>query len=86
MSKANYLAEQNGAEEVGFVDLLTGRQNHFHLLMVEHGAGMVEVHSTQLLYTREIIEKLRKKFKKKNCMLLILFYNGELYMRVLRDD
>ena len=33
-----YLAVQDGAEEVGLVDLLTGRQNHFQLVKVAHSA------------------------------------------------
>lgn len=55
MQNAKYLAVQNGAEEVCFVDLLTGGQNHFHLVVVDQSAGMVEVYSTQVLHTREII-------------------------------
>ena len=51
---------QNGAEEAGFVDLLTGGQNHFHLVVAAHGARMVEVHSTQLLYTRGVITEINK--------------------------
>lgn len=45
MSRAKYLAVQNGAEEAGFVDLFTGGQNHFHLVMVAQSAGVVEVYS-----------------------------------------
>lgn len=57
MSRAKYLAVQNGAEEAGFVDLLTGGQNHFHLVMVAQSAGVVKVYSAQLLYTGGIIEE-----------------------------
>lgn len=60
---------QNGAEEVGFVDLLTGRQNHFHLVMAAQGAGMVEVYSTQLLHTRDIIIELGEE---KNNMITVV--------------
>lgn len=52
-----YLAVQNGAEHVGFMNLLTGTKNHFHVVMVS--VGMVEVHSTQLLHTEEIIKDLK---------------------------
>ena len=55
IENAKYLAVQNGAEEVCFVDLLTGGQNHFHLVVVAQSAGMVEVYSTQVLDTGEII-------------------------------
>lgn len=61
MSKAKYLAVQNGAEEVRFVDLLAGGQNHFHLVMAIQSAGMVEVYRTQILDTTEIIKEVRKK-------------------------
>ena len=56
-----YLAVQNGAEEAGFVDLLTGRQNHFHLVVVAQSAGMTEVDPTQLLYTKEIMKEIKKE-------------------------
>lgn len=39
------------------MDLLTGGQNHFHLVMVAQSAGVVEVYSAQLLYTGGIIEE-----------------------------
>lgn len=39
---------QNGAKVARFMDLLTGRKNRSHLVMVQ-GAGIVDVHSTQLL-------------------------------------
>lgn len=51
--QAEYLAVQNAAEEVGFVDLLTGRENHFRLVEVAQSAGMEEVHGAQLLHTGE---------------------------------
>lgn len=51
-----YPAVQNGAEHVGFMDLLTGTKNHFHVVVVTQSAGMVEVYSTQLLHTVEIIK------------------------------
>lgn len=54
MSQVDYLAVQDGAEEVGFVDLLTGRQNHLHPVMVAQGAGMVKVDCAQVLDTGEI--------------------------------
>lgn len=54
-----YLAVQNGAEHVGFMDLLTGTKNHFHVVMVTLSAGMVEVHNTQLLHTEEIIKDMK---------------------------
>lgn len=54
-----YLAVQNGAKHVGFMDLLTGTKNHFHVVMVTQSAGMVEVHSTQLLQTEEIIKDMK---------------------------
>lgn len=52
---ATYLALENGAEETRLVDLLTGRQHHFHLVMAAQSARMVEVYSTQRLYTVKII-------------------------------
>lgn len=61
MSQVKYLAVQNGTEEVSFMDLLTGGQNHFHLVMVAHSAGMVEIYSAQLLDTREIIKEIKKE-------------------------
>lgn len=54
-----YLAVQNGAEHVGFMDLLTGTKNHFHVVVVTQSAGIVEVHSTQLLHTEEIIKDMK---------------------------
>ena len=33
-----YLTVQDGAEEAGFVDLLTGRQKHVHLAMEAQSA------------------------------------------------
>jgi len=56
-----YLTVQNGAEEVGFVDLLTGRQNHIHLVVAAEGAGVIEIYSTQLLHTRVNIHGVRKE-------------------------
>ncbi|TNN65124.1 hypothetical protein EYF80_024633 [Liparis tanakae] len=56
-----YLTVQNGAEEVGFVDLLTGRQNHIHVVVAAEGAGVIEIHSTQLLHTRVNIHDMRKE-------------------------
>lgn len=43
------------------MDLLTGGQNHFHLVMVAQSAGMVEIYSAQLLDTREIIKEIKKE-------------------------
>lgn len=91
MSQPKYLAVQNGAEEVGFVDLLTGRQNHFHLVMAIHSAGMVEVDSTQLLDTTEIIKEIRKEKKilimpsKSRKMFNVPFSHRFFLIRVLKD-
>lgn len=54
-----YLAVQNGTKHVGFIDLLTGTKNHFHVVMVTQSAGMVEVYSTQLLHTEETIKDMK---------------------------
>lgn len=58
---AKYLTVENGAEEVGFMDLLTGRKHHFHLFMLAQSAGTVEVYSAQLLHTGEIIEDIKEE-------------------------
>ncbi len=63
-SHTKYLAVQNGAEEVGFVDLLTGRQNHFHLVMVAQSARVVEVYIAQVLYAGGIVTEIERKIKK----------------------
>lgn len=47
----DYLAVQNGAQHVGLVDLLAGRKNHLHAVVVAQRAAMEEVHGTQLLHT-----------------------------------
>lgn len=46
-----YLAVQNGAQHVGLVDLLAGRENHLHAVMVAQSAAVEEVHGAQLLHT-----------------------------------
>lgn len=58
---ATYLVLENGAEETSFVDLLTGRQHHFHLFMVAQSARVVEVYSTQCLNTLKIVKKIKMK-------------------------
>lgn len=62
ISEAEYLAVQNGAEEVGLVDLLTGGQNHVHLVVAQ-GAGVVQVYSTQVLHTTERIREIKGEIK-----------------------
>lgn len=57
--QCSYLAVQDGAEEASLINLLTGRQNHLHLVMAE-SAGMVQVYSAQILQTSCL-----KKFKRK---------------------
>lgn len=49
---------QDGAEEAGFVNLLTGRQNHVHLVMVAESAGMVQVYVAEVLYTMVFIKEI----------------------------
>lgn len=66
MTQAKYLTVQDRAEEVGFEDLPTGRQNHLHLVVAAHSAGLVEVYRTQLLHTRYIT------FGKKVILVLII--------------
>lgn len=48
-----YLAVQNGAQHVGLVDLLAGRKNHLHAVVVAQSAAVEEVHGTQLLHTNQ---------------------------------
>lgn len=64
MSLNKYLALKNGAEETSLVDLLTGRQNHFHLVMTALSARVIQVYSTQVLYTVDVIKEIGKE---KNC-------------------
>lgn len=42
------------------MDLLTGGKNHF-LVMVAESAGIIEVYSTQLLHTGEIIKDVKRE-------------------------
>lgn len=53
------------------MDLLTGGEKHFHLVMAAQSAAMVEVHSTQLLYTGEIITDVKKKETNNRLLALI---------------
>lgn len=56
---ATDLAFENGDEETSFVDLLTRRQDHFHLVMAAQSATMVKVYGTQLFHTDYLRNKER---------------------------